>query len=152
MTLAMVQGARRGAQVCNVVAYDPDTGEILQTAHLRPGRIADFPLPGAILYLWQPQAVDPEAQRVSLERPELLPRPPSPLAGLSGPAPLAADLSGCPAGAQLILHNEDGDTLETQLPLEDGALLLRDPGRYLAVLRGAFPYQDFIGEIEVANG
>lgn len=152
MTLAMVEGVRRGAVPCNVVVYDPESGEIVQTAHLRPSRIAGFAFPGPFLYLWTPRAVDAEAERVDPDRLEIVPRPVSPLAGLNGAAPLSVDLSGCPDGSRLILHNEDGDTLEAQLPLAEGVLVLRDPGRYVASLRGAFPYQDFIGEIEVANG
>ncbi len=150
MTAGAFEGDPGSGVNCNAVAYDEHSGEILLCALLRPNRIANFPLPGKVMFLWDPQVVRPEVERVNPASLTLEPRPISPIAGQTGIAPLSVDLSWCPAGAQLFLQNEDGETLEGVLPLV-GGLTFTDPGRYSVTLRGAFPYQDFIGEIEVVH-
>jgi len=143
-------GAIASRQRFNVVVYEKASGEILQCAALRPHRVADFPFPGEVLVLPEPREVCPEAEMVNPSTLAIEPRPGSGVLGQAGSAPFALDLSWCPPGAHLILQNEDGETLEAELPLEND-LILTDPGRYFVTLRGSFPFQDFFGEIEVAN-
>ncbi len=150
MTFTYIPPAVPMPKPCNVVAYDPATGEILQTAHMRPARIAEFTFPGQALFLLDPAPVSSGTNQVDPETLAILPRPECPLTGQSFTAPATIDLSWCPAGAELILHNEDGDIEQWFLPLEDD-LILTDPGRYILTLNRTFPYQEFTGVLEVAD-
>ncbi|WP_323775958.1 hypothetical protein [Leisingera sp.] len=150
MTVAMAGNGRSLARKANLIAYDELTGEILQTALLRPQRFASFTVTGKALHLLEEVPVSADEERIDPATLAILPRPPSPLEGQLFTAPAEIDLSWCPAGAQLTLHNEDGDTAQWVLPLAD-ELVLTDPGSYTVILRGTFPYQEFIGELEVKD-